>query len=253
MNNDNPSLNNTTSSASFAGTNGGYLFDFGGTIDTNGCHWGKMLWHGYQRQNIPISEEDFRKAYVYAERTLGRAPIIQSDYTFKKTLSIKLRIEFEYLQEKGLVGTGNFNIASEQSSILNDLYSRVVETTSKAREVLLKLKENHPLVLVSNFYGNMNVVLEEFGLSDIFNKVIESAVVGVRKPDPAIFKLGIDALGLPVSDITYVGDSFDKDIVPANKLGLHTVWIKGEQWDDTQHDETVPDKIITDFSQLLEV
>lgn len=230
----------------------GFIFDYGGTIDTNGCHWGKMLWHGYQRQHIPISEEDFRKAYVYAERSLGKAPIIQSDYTFKKTLSIKLRIEFEYLQDKGLVGTGNFNLASEQSAILNDLYQRVVDTTKKAKEVLLKLKENNKIVLVSNFYGNMTVVLEEFGLNEIFDKVIESAVVGVRKPDPAIFQLGIDALELPADDITLVGDSFEKDIIPGKKVGLHTIWIKGEQWDDTPHDESIPDRIITDFSQLLQ-
>ncbi|MDY3670437.1 MAG: HAD family hydrolase, partial [Prevotella sp.] len=46
----------------------GYIFDFGGTLDTAGCHWGQMLWHAYQRQQIPVSEEQFREAYVYAER-----------------------------------------------------------------------------------------------------------------------------------------------------------------------------------------
>lgn len=229
----------------------GYIFDYGGTLDTNGCHWGKVLWHGYERRNIPITEEQFRAAYVYAERTLGRTPIIQTDYTFKKTLSIKLRIEFEYLQDKGLVGTNNFNIASEQSAILADLYENVKEETAKSRKVLLKLKEQCPLVLVSNFYGNLNVVLEEMGLNDIFDKVIESAVVGVRKPDPEIYRMGIDALGLNPDDIVAVGDSFDKDIVPAKKVGLHTVWIKGEQWDDSPHDETLPDRIITSLDELV--
>lgn len=229
----------------------GYIFDYGGTLDTNGCHWGKVLWHGYERRNIPITEEQFRAAYVYAERTLGRTPIIQTDYTFKKTLSIKLRIEFEYLQDKGLVGTNNFNIASEQSAILADLYENVKEETAKSRKVLLKLKEQCPLVLVSNFYGNLNVVLEEMGLNDIFDKVIESAVVGVRKPDPEIYQMGIDALGLNPDDIVAVGDSFDKDIVPAKKVGLHTVWIKGEQWDDSPHDETLPDRIITSLDELV--
>lgn len=230
----------------------GYIFDYGGTLDTNGCHWGKVLWHGYERRRIPITEAQFRAAYVYAERTLGRTPIIQTDYTFKKTLAIKLRIEFEFLQDKGLVGTGNFNIASEQSSILDDLYNSVLETTAKSKEVLLKLKESHPLVLVSNFYGNLNVVLEEMGLNGIFDKVIESAVVGVRKPDPEIYQMGIDALGMSPDDIVSVGDSFEKDIVPAKKVGLHTVWLKGEQWDDTPHDESVPDRIITNLRELIE-
>ncbi len=229
----------------------GYIFDYGGTLDTNGCHWGKMLWHGYERHNIPITEEQFREAYVYGERTLGRNPIIQTDYSFKRTLSIKLRIEFEYLQDKGLIGSANFNNASEQSAILNDLYGQVKATTDNSRKVLETLKKDHALVLVSNFYGNLNVVLEEMGLDGIFDDVIESAVVNVRKPDPEIYQLGIDALGLNPDEITAVGDSFAKDIVPAHKVGLHTVWLKGEQWDDTPRDESVPDRIITDIGQLL--
>ena len=229
----------------------GYIFDYGGTIDTNGCHWGKMLWHAYQRHNIPVSEDEFRKAYVYAERTLGRIQIIQSDYTFRKTLSVKLRIEFEYLQDKGIIVSGNFNSASEQTAILDDLYKMVVANTEKAREVLLKLKEHADIVLVSNFYGNLSVVLKEFNLDDIFDKVIESAVVGVRKPDPAIFQLGINALGMAPENIVLVGDSYEKDIVPGKKVGLNTIWIKGEQWDDKQYDEKLADKVITDFSQLV--
>lgn len=52
----------------------GFLFDYGGTLDTAGCHWGKMLWHAYQRQFVPIEEEQFRDAYVFAERTSGKIP-----------------------------------------------------------------------------------------------------------------------------------------------------------------------------------
>lgn len=122
----------------------GYIFDYGGTIDTDGCHWGKMLWHAYQRHNIPIHEKEFREAYVHGERTLGRVPIIQTDYTFRKTLAIKLRIEFEYLQDKGLLNANNFNSTSHQTAILDDLYQKVTDTTAKAREVLLKIKEQAP-------------------------------------------------------------------------------------------------------------
>ena len=43
----------------------------------------------------------------------------------------------------------------------------------------------------------------------------------------------------------------EKDIVPGKKVGLNTIWIKGEQWDDKQYDEKLADKVITDFSQLV--
>ena len=206
----------------------GYIFDYGGTLDTAGCHWGKMLWHAYERQSIPVTEEQFREAYVFAERTLGKNPIIQTDYTFRKTLEVKLRIEFEYLQAKGYLCNSNFCLASMQAAVLDDLYERVRTITAQSKEVLVKLKESHPIILVSNFYGNLPVVLEEFGLSGLFNTVVESAVVGIRKPDTRIFQLGVDALGLPPEEITVVGDSISKDIAPARRLGCQTVWLKGE-------------------------
>ena len=47
----------------------GYIFDYGGTIDTAGCHWGIKIWHTYQQLKLPITEQQYRKAYVYAEQT----------------------------------------------------------------------------------------------------------------------------------------------------------------------------------------
>ena len=197
----------------------GYLFDFGGTLDTAGCHWGQMLWHAYQRQQVPVTEEQFREAYVHGERTLGRTPIIQSDYTFHKTLE--------------------------------DVYQKVVEITAHSAEVLAKLAENYPMVLVSNFYGNISQVLEEFHLDGFFKSIVESAVVGIRKPDHRIYLLGVEALGLKPEECMVVGDSFYKDIEPAKKAGCHAAWFKGEGWTEQEYDETIPDLVITDLAQLL--
>ena len=218
----------------------GYIFDYGGTLDTGGHHWGKVLWHAYQRQQVPVTEAQFREAYVYGERTLGKNPIIQPDFTFHRTLETKLRLQFEYLHEQ-----------SSMSEVLSDLHERTRQVTAHSREVLLQLKERYPMVLVSNFYGNIAVVLQEFGFDGIFQTVIESAVVGIRKPDPRIFTLGVEALGLQPEEVTVVGDSIDKDILPAKKAGCHTVWFKGEGWTDDPVDERQADRVITDLSELL--
>lgn len=229
----------------------GYIFDFGGTLDTAGCHWGQMLWHAYQRQQIPVSEEKFREAYVYAERTLGRTPIIQSDYSFHKTLEVKIRIEMEYLCTSGAWQADEAEFTRGHKAVLEDVYSKVVEVTSHSREVLSQLAASYPMVLVSNFYGNISHVLEEFHLAEFFKDIVESAVVGVRKPDHRIFLLGVEALGLKPEECIVVGDSFYKDIEPAKKAGCQAVWFKGEGWTEQQYDETLPDKIITDLNQLL--
>ena len=202
----------------------GYIFDYGGTLDTGGQHWGQVLWHAYERHRVPVSEAQFREAYVYAERTLGRNPIIRPDFTFRQTLETKLRLQLEYL------GIRNEKF---RQTILDDLYERTKAMTAQSREVLLQLKElGLPMVLVSNFYGNIHTVLHEFGFDGLFLKVIESAVVGIRKPDPRIFLLGVEALGLKPEEVTVVGDSLDKDIIPAHEVGCQTIWLRGDSLDE---------------------
>lgn len=226
-----------------------YIFDYGGTLDTRGNHWGRVIWHAYERVAIPVSWEQYREAYVYAERTLGRNPIVTPTWTFKKLLDVKLRLQMEYLFTKGYWTADKKLFTTTQLSLLDDLYTQVREVTAESRQVLEQI--NMPMVLVSNFYGNINVVLQEFRMAHLFQKVIESAVVGIRKPDARIFALGIEALQLKPEEVTVVGDSISKDIVPARSLGCHTVWFKGESWDDKVEDETIPDRIITHLQQLL--
>ena len=182
---------------------------------------------------------------------MGRTPIIQSDYSFHKTLEVKIRIEMEYLCTSGAWQADEAEFTRGHKAVLEDVYSKVVEVTSHSREVLSQLAASYPMVLVSNFYGNISHVLEEFHLAEFFKDIVESAVVGVRKPDHRIFLLGVEALGLKPEECIVVGDSFYKDIEPAKKAGCQAVWFKGEGWTEQQYDETLPDKIITDLNQLL--
>ena len=224
----------------------GLIFDYGGTLDTGGQHWGQALWHAYERHHVPVTEAQFREAYVHAERTLGRNPIIRPDFTFRQTLEKKLQLQLEFLE-----------LENEEygETILDDLYERTVEQTSKSRKVLQALKgRGLPMVLVSNFYGNMPVVLREFGFDGLFLQVIESAVVGIRKPDPHIFLLGVEALGLKPEEVTVVGDSLDKDIIPAQEAGCQTAWLRGEGWTPEPYKRDCPHcETIDSLDELLEM
>ena len=285
----------------------GIIFDYGGTLDTCGQHWGKKLWHAYERQHVPVTEQQFRDAYVYGERTLGRNPIIKPDYTFHRTLSTKIRLEMEHLCTHNAWDASEEEFRAKHQAVLDDLYAEVQATTAHSISVLRELHERYPMVLVSNFYGNIECVLHEFGFDGLFLDIVESAIVGVRKPDPRIFELGVEALrrssdvlsplrsesapsgraeklrssdvekelstlnsklsttlhsplsttlNSPLStlnsnEVLVVGDSFYKDILPAQKAGCRTAWFKGEGWTDETYDETIPDMVITDLSDLL--
>ena len=193
----------------------GILIDFGGTIDSDGIHWFDAFSAAYAMV-ADVPKDLLWDAYVHTERTLGRNPIIKPTDTFCKTLQTKVALQTEYLQSKGITITA-------QDTILDTCYNKVVKhISSVSKPVLEKLHAKYPMVLVTNFYGNMHTVLKEFGLDHLFKDVIESSVVGVRKPDSEIFRLGVAALGLEPAEIVMIGDSPDKDILPAQSIGCHT-------------------------------
>ena len=225
----------------------GYIFDYGGTLDTGGNHWGKVIWHAYERVGVPVDEALYCEAYVHGERTLGRNPIIQPDFTFRQTLEQKIRLQLDFIESN----CPEVTRAKYGELLLDDLYTRTCEETTRSRNALLQLHERFPMVLVSNFYGNIATVLSEFLLDGIFQQIVESAVVGIRKPDPRIFTLGVEALDLDPSEAVVVGDSIDKDIIPARQAGCHTVWFKGEGWTSDPVDESAADRIITNLTELL--
>lgn len=217
-----------------------YLFDYGGTLDTGGQHWGRAIWQAYREAGVPVAEDDYRQAYVAVERTLGREPVIGRQFTFRETLSTKLRMQLDRL-----------GCPAYHDRLLQQLYERTLQETAASRDVLCRLKATSPLALVSNFYGNLPVVLQEFRLDSLFSCVVESAAVGVRKPDAHIFLLAIEALGLQPGDVTVVGDSYTNDIVPAHQLGCKTVWLRGEQWSAEDIAYPVADHVIFKLVELL--
>lgn len=195
----------------------GILIDFGGTIDSDGIHWFDQFRDAYALV-ASVPESLLWDAYVHTERTLGRNPIIKPTDTFCKTLQTKIALQIEYLQMHGISVTA-------QDTILDTCYNKVVKHISTVSKPVLE-KIQLPMVLVTNFYGNMHTVLAEFGLDHLFKDVVESAVAGVRKPDPEIFRLGVAALGLEPHETIMIGDSQEKDILPAQSIGCHTILLR---------------------------
>ena len=269
----------------------GIIFDYGGTLDTRGDHWSEVLWQGYEHFGIGVAADEevepgvsihkqaFRDAYVYGERALAVNPIVTPDFHFEDILREKLILELKFLAGKELLETGKDD-AEKQAKLGNDsdasseslllslsdseihqiavdmahyINAKTLDLLHENKQVLEHLKQaGYPMVLVSNFYGNINQVLKDAEIDEYFKDVIESAVVGVRKPNPAIFALGVCALDLPASQVLVVGDTYGKDIIPAHKLGCHTLWIKGLQWEEKQVDESIPDGIIRNLSEMEE-
>ena len=141
-----------------------------------------------------------------------------------------------------------------QRQIVDGCYAQVKSTIDKSCEIVKRITENRPTVLVTNFYGNMPVVLKEFALDRIFDTIVESSVVGIRKPDPKIFALGVEALGMQPQDVVVIGDSYRKDIYPALSLGCKAIWLKKICWEEESIAQGYePTAIIESIEQLPEI
>jgi len=229
----------------------GIIFDYGGTLDSNGKHWSEVLWEAYENNQIPVEKSAFRDAYVYAERYLALHPVITPEHNFLNVLEEKIRLQLEWLVENNHLSNSEKN-DEYIFSISTQCYTFARNTLSIAKPVLDELFKKYPMVLVSNFYGNINTLLSDFELTNYFKEVIESAVVGVRKPDPAIFRLGVESLAFSPEEVLVIGDSYKKDIVPASSIGCKTIWIKGKGWDDLlQDDSKEANIVISDISEII--
>jgi len=68
------------------------------------------------------------------------------------------------------------------------------------------------VAVVSNSDGSVGGSLAQAGLADLFEFVIDSHEVGVSKPDPEIFDLAMERMGVQPSETWFVGDSVFHDI-----------------------------------------
>lgn len=225
----------------------GIIFDYGGTLDSRGVHWSEVLWQGYQQAGVPIDKATFRTAYVEGERALARERIILPQDDFHALLLKKVALEISYLPEQPDEQTRQ-RWTSEIAAYCDNAARACI---AEAKPMLEELHQRYPMMLVSNFYGNIDEVLRSYGIRHLFKGIIESAVVGVRKPNPTLFRLGVDALELAPADVLVVGDSLRKDIEPAEQLGCQVLWLKGKGWTEEEDLQTHPNTI-TRITQVIE-
>jgi putative hydrolase of the HAD superfamily len=106
------------------------------------------------------------------------------------------------------------------------LWVRPVEGT---REMLEGLREaGLRLGVVSNADGRVARYLETAGLADCFEVILDSAVVGIEKPDPRIFELACRELGVSPEETVYVGDTYEVDVLGARAAGIRAVLLVDE-------------------------
>ena len=100
------------------------------------------------------------------------------------------------------------------------LYDDVLDVLGDLRSRGLRL------ALVSNWDSRLKTIAEGLGLSALVDAMVISAVAGVRKPDPRIFRVALDALGVRPEEAVHVGDVPEEDVAGAVAAGVRPVLIR---------------------------
>jgi HAD superfamily hydrolase (TIGR01509 family) len=96
---------------------------------------------------------------------------------------------------------------------------------AEAAQVITELKRAGLLVaVVSNTEdGRLLDSLEAAGLGGLFDVTFDSHLVGCKKPDPAIFRLALERLGVEAGEAAFVGDSYVFDALAARAVGMRAI------------------------------
>jgi HAD superfamily hydrolase (TIGR01549 family) len=195
------------------------LFDFGGTLDSDGVTWQDRFFAIYEKHGVEVDREAFRQAFYYADDSL---------------------VETGELKEAGLMETleaqaqrvwGALGLDAESrvlDAIVTDFFDGMKWHIERNRNLLELLKDQYELGIVSNFYGNLQKVFEDLGIQGLFQCLIDSSCIGVVKPDPRIFLAALDRMNIRPHEAVFVGDNPGRDMEGAKGLGMPHIWLAGE-------------------------
>jgi epoxide hydrolase-like predicted phosphatase len=99
----------------------------------------------------------------------------------------------------------------------------------KLVDFIRTLKPRYKTGVISNAWGQLDELLAEWEIADAFDVVIGSGDEGIMKPDPAIFRLALERLGIEPGEAVFI-DDFIENIQGARAVGMQGIhFLKPEQ------------------------
>ncbi|OGN99805.1 MAG: hypothetical protein A2Y58_03695 [Chloroflexi bacterium RBG_13_51_52] len=163
---------------------------------------------------VSAPPDKFRQLWLdsFYERTTGIHPTKQASIEY---ICRKLDIPVTAIQV-------------EQAALIRQEYTRrSFRLKPDAVEVLSTLKsQGFKIALVSDCSSEVPAVWKETPFTPFFDVTIFSCDAGVKKPDPRIYRMATDKLGVKPEDCLYVGDGSSNELTGALKVGMYPVLIR---------------------------
>ena len=226
------------------------LFDFGGTLDSDGVAWKERFHALYRAEGLDLSAEAFARAFYAADDALAGA--LAPTTGLKETVqALVANLEAE-LARRGAKSSRQGIDGARGRRAASRFLSETSAAFDRNRLVLKALAERYRLGVVSNFYGNLEAACESSGLASLFGVMADSHRIGAEKPEPAIFRAALSALNATAETALMVGDSLRRDGEGASRSGMRFIWIAPE--DVRAADRSgAADAAVTELPDLIDI
>lgn len=189
------------------------LLDYGGTIDSDGETWLRRFYRLYQGEDFDIPPEKFEKAFYASDDALNGK---LQDAGLLRTIQLQVNGVFRNLKLRE---------RKRRQRIVESFFIDSVRQIQRNLPLLKRLASRYRLGAISNFYGNLEIILEEQRLKPLLDLYLDSTQAGLLKPDPAFFQKAIEHWKCKPSQILMVGDSPNRDMQGAKGVGMPHVWL----------------------------
>ena len=116
-----------------------------------------------------------------------------------------------------------------EDNFIRYYYEHMFEHTAlkpETVEVLETLRKDYKVALLSNGYADsQHAKIDHVDIEKYFDEVIVTGDYGIHKPDPRIFEIMAEKLGVKCEECMMVGDVFSTDILGARNANMTPVWI----------------------------
>ena len=208
------------------------LFDFGGTLDCP-SHWLDRFLKHYRAAGFDLTREELDPAFDFATQAGYDAGKSVERFKLGDLIRFLIGNQFEYLRGEGpdrfrdslskMDSRERFkNVERVRESFLKE----TVAGLTHSKDVLARLKPQFKLGVISNWYGNLDAIIAEAGMRALFDSITDSTRVRAFKPDLAIYRAALKTLGTAPEQTAMVGDSMNKDMAPAHRIGMRTVFLR---------------------------
>ncbi len=162
-------------------------------------------------------------------------PVESISRAFDESDSIALReydagvLAEDFRTRRSRLFLGLLGLDEKHAHTVTALYVRQYPTidapVAGAVSVVRRLADAFPLGVVSNALPDVQYTkLATLGVRHLFRCIVLSGELKIAKPDPRIFLRAADLLGTAPEECLYVGDSYENDVVGANRAGMHACW-----------------------------